>query len=62
MGVRALKAYRREFDEKNNTFKDKPLHDWSSHYADGFRYFAINHRKATNTFTEPVTAPDWSIF
>jgi phage terminase large subunit len=62
MGIRALKAYRREFDEKNNTFKDKPLHDWSSHYADGFRYFAINHRKATNTFTEPVTAPDWSIF
>jgi phage terminase large subunit len=61
-GLRALRSYRREFDEKNNTYKDKPLHDWSSHYADAFRTLATCYQKANNTFTEPVTAPDWSIF
>jgi hypothetical protein len=37
----ALLAYRREYDEKNKIFKDKPLHDRSSHYADAFRYMCV---------------------
>jgi len=40
-GIRCLKNYRKEFDEKMNKFKDQPLHDWSSHSADAFRTFAI---------------------
>ena len=40
-GVRCLKNYRKEFDEKLNRFKDQPLHDWSSHGADAFRTFAV---------------------
>jgi len=36
-----LKYYRKEFDEKRNTFKEAPLHDWASHGADAFRYFAL---------------------
>lgn len=39
-GIEALKMYRREKDDKNNSFKDKPLHDWTSHAADAFRYLA----------------------
>ena len=41
-GVRALRAYQREFDEKMNRYKDKPLHDWASDYADSFRYLALS--------------------
>jgi phage terminase large subunit len=40
-GLDALRNYRREFNEKQNVFYDKPLHDWSSHYSDAFRYLAI---------------------
>jgi len=41
-GIKCLKNYRKEFDEKHNVFKDKPLHDWASHGADAWRYFALS--------------------
>lgn len=40
-GIKALRNYRKEFDEKKNTFKTQPLHDWASHGADAFRMFAV---------------------
>lgn len=40
-GIRALKSYHREFDEDKKSYKDAPVHDWSSHYADAFRGFAL---------------------
>jgi len=33
-----LQAYRREYDEKNNIFKDKPVHDYASDSTDMMRY------------------------
>jgi len=38
IGLHCLKNYRREFDEKRQRYKDGPLHDWTSHGADAFRY------------------------
>lgn len=38
--VDAMRQYRREWDEKLQRFKDKPLHDWTSHTADAKRYLA----------------------
>lgn len=43
-GIEALRMYRREYDEKRQEFRVNPLHDWTSHYADAFRYFAVGHR------------------
>lgn len=40
-GVEALRFYQREWDEKKQTFRENPRHDWASHYADSFRYAAI---------------------
>ena len=40
-GVEALRNYRRVFNDKLNVYIDKPLHDWSSHAADAFRYLAV---------------------
>jgi len=39
-GLESLKQYRREYDENKRTFKPTPLHDWTSHDADAFRYLA----------------------
>lgn len=44
-GIQALKHYRYEYDEQLGTFKRDPLHDWSSHPADAFRYFAVSIRE-----------------
>jgi hypothetical protein len=41
-GLTALRNYRKEKDEKRQTFKPKPLHDWSSHASDAFRYVAVS--------------------
>lgn len=47
-GIEALRMYRREYDDKRQEFKVNPLHDWTSHYADAFRYYAVGHQeKAT---------------
>jgi phage terminase large subunit len=43
--VEALKTYRREWDEDTKSFKNQPIHDWSSHYADSFRYFGVVAQK-----------------
>lgn len=40
-GVYALENYGYEWDEDKGVFKPKPLHNWTSHYADAGRYAAI---------------------
>lgn len=41
--VDCLRNYHREWDAENKIFKPMPKHDWSSHGADAFRYFAVAH-------------------
>jgi phage terminase large subunit len=47
-GIDALKLYRSEFDEKLQSFKPRPLHDWTSHAADAFRYLAMAFDRRIN--------------
>jgi len=44
-GIDALTQYRREWDQDKRCFRDHPLHDWTSHYADAFRYACIVWRE-----------------
>jgi phage terminase large subunit len=44
-GVDALKQYQREYDEDKRSFRDKPRHDWTSHYSDSFRYACLVWRE-----------------
>jgi hypothetical protein len=39
-GLTRLRAYRYVWDEAKKVFTKKPLHDWTSHTADSFRYSA----------------------
>jgi phage terminase large subunit len=40
-GIDCMKMYRAEFDEKLETLKPRPLHNWASHGADAFRYLSM---------------------
>lgn len=40
-GIKALQNYHRQWDDKLQEFKNQPVHDWASHPADAFRYFAV---------------------
>ena len=42
-GIKSLQNYHREWDHNTQQFKNTPKHDWSSHAADAFRYFAVGH-------------------
>lgn len=46
--INKLSEYRKEWDDKLATFKDKPLHNDASHYADAFRYMAVGLRQIGN--------------
>jgi hypothetical protein len=48
-GIEALRMYRREWDDKAQEFRAAPLHDWTSHYADAARYFAVGHSPAATS-------------
>jgi phage terminase large subunit len=43
-GIEALKQYRREWDAKRLTWRERPLHDWTSHASDALRYLAMSRR------------------
>ena len=36
-GIEALDHYRREWDEENRIYREKPLHDWASHPCDSLK-------------------------
>ena len=54
-GIEAVRMYRREWDDKRQEFRTNPLHDWTSHYADAARYFAMGHREAG--LNDPYSKP-----
>jgi hypothetical protein len=45
LGLEALRQYRADYDEKRDVLKTTPLHDWTSHAADAFRYLAVGYRE-----------------
>lgn len=56
-GIKALKNYHKEWDDKMQTFKDKPMHDWSSHGSDAFRYLAVGFIEKLDNATSYVSRP-----
>lgn len=39
--INHLESYRKKYNEKLNCYSDTPLHDYTSHGADAFRYMAV---------------------
>jgi hypothetical protein len=49
-GVDALKLYRADYDTALQALRPQPVHDWTSHAADSFRYLAMTlDRRAVQT-------------
>lgn len=44
-GIEALRQYRADWDDKRQVLRKNPLHDWTSHAADAFRYLAMGSRE-----------------
>jgi phage terminase large subunit len=59
-GFKALKNYRRGFNERLNKFSDEPIHDWSSHGADAFRYMAVQVERLQN-LNQQTKKPSYAI-
>lgn len=43
-GLKALRSYRKEWDEERAVWRERPRHDWASHGSDGFRTMACRWR------------------
>jgi hypothetical protein len=54
-GLQCLRNYRKEWDEKRQTFRTIPLHDWASHGADAFRYGVMGYQPTP----KPSKAPKY---
>lgn len=52
-GIEALKMYRRKWDEDGKCFLKEPVHDWTSHPADGYRYLSMAWRDMPKPDPEP---------
>ena len=50
--IKAMKNYKKDFDEVNKVFRNNPKHDWSSHCGDMTRYWGV-----TPNFTEGYSGP-----
>jgi len=62
-GIDALKLYRAEYDDKLQTLKPRPVHDWTSHAADAFRYLAmtLDSRIIQTGFNRQINYPRASV-
>lgn len=57
--VEALKLYRSEYDETLRVLRPGPLHDWTSHAADAFRYLAMElDRPRVKDFCRRIEYPN----
>jgi phage terminase large subunit len=62
-GIEALKLYRYEYDEKLATLRNIPVHDWTSHAADAFRYLCEGLARGVdkNSFSRKIEYPKLGI-
>ena len=52
--INALSQFRREWDDSGKTFRDRPVHDWTNHYADALRYLAWTWREPPRPTVEKL--------
>jgi hypothetical protein len=52
--IDAIGQYRQEWDDRKGMFRDIPLHDWTSHPADMFRYAAVVEERMVAKEKKPV--------
>ena len=57
-GLEALRQYHRAYNERLRTFRASPVHDWSSHSADAWRYCAVGIKESQGYQAPPQALAD----
>lgn len=57
-GIRALENYKKQWDEINRCFKNKPVHDWAEHGSSALRYFAVTVKEQEDIALVKARADD----
>lgn len=60
-GIKALRQYRREWDDVRKCFYERPLHDWASDPADAFRYLAVSVQEPQTAKALPKPNTKWIV-
>ena len=53
-GIEYLKAYQKKWDEKNQCFRNKPMHNYASHCADSFRTGIVGEGAEISNWKENI--------
>ena len=53
IGLDALRHYHRAYNERTRSFRNSPVHNWSSHASDAYRYLAVG-LKERNSWSQPM--------
>ena len=61
LGLKRLRAYRKEWDEERGVWKDRPRHDDASHAADAFLTFACSGWEPPSTRPWPTPNLRWIV-
>ena len=56
-GIKALKSYRKEWDDERGAWRDKPYHNWASHGASAFKELCIVQREVKAVNPEDLPPP-----
>ncbi len=58
--IDAMKLYRADYDDKLQALRPRPVHDWTSHAADAFRYgaLAIDQTMDQGAFSRSIKYPE----
>lgn len=56
LGIKALKAYQKDWDDKQRAFRRNPKHNWASNAADSVRTFAVGYSEMPNVPALPADA------
>src|SRR5215831_31514 len=57
LGIKALRNYRREWNENAQTWRSNPVHDFASHGSDAMRYLALGVREGER---RGLAVPEWA--
>ncbi len=59
-GLKALKNYQYQYDEKYQVFRQTPLHNWASNGSDAFRQYGQGYNTESNDWGDDLDYPDMS--
>lgn len=60
-GLKALKNYTKEWDDKTKKYKNRPLHNWASHAADAFRTFGVSYKDMAERYFKKDFKDKWQL-